>query len=189
MIIINAHINQVSDFDDFQNDLLLNEIRVVGADDFISVNEVQDLLHALETNRHQQILLFTNFSPNKFYKKNGIDVGEFRIEPLKNWRVPEYSFSAALYHHICKEYSLVGIHFITSALKRNVNDCDFFNITNGIRTTIKRKRDWMKSDIDYNVLMKNYILDKIRESISSTSIIKPNHEILFRKPLVKFCQN
>jgi len=108
---------------------------------------------------------------------------------LKNWRVPEYLFSAGLYHQICKEYSIFGIHFITSALKRNVNDVDFLNITNGIHTTIQRKQEWLKSGLDYNVQMKNYMLNKASEAIGSASIIKPSHEFLIRKPVVKFCQN
>ncbi len=111
------------------------------------------------------------------------------MNPMPDWHVEQYSFSAALYHHICQEYSIAEIHFITSALKRMVNDIDFSNLTAGIPTTVQRKRDWIKSGMDYNVLLKKYMLDKIHEAADSTSILVPNHEIIFRNPVAKYCQN
>jgi len=189
MVIIFSHINQVCDFDESESNILTKQIQDAGMDDFIMVGEVPHLLHALETNRHQDIILFTNFSPNYFFTDKGLDVNNFRMNPMPEWRVEQYSFSAALYHRICQEYSIAEIHFITSALKRIVNDTDFSNITAGIPTTVQRKQDWFKSGMDYNVLLKKYILDKIHEEADSTSILVPSHENLLGNFVAKFCQN
>lgn len=164
MVIIFSHINQVCDFDESESNILTKQIQDAGMDDFIMVGEVPHLLHALETNRYQEIILFTNFSPNYFFTNNGIDVSKFRMNPMPDWRVEQYSFSATLYNHICQEYSIAEIHFITSALKRIVNDTDFSNITAGIQTSVQRKREWFKSGMDYNVLLKKYMLDKIQKA-------------------------
>ena len=187
MIVINAHINQASDFDNFEIEILLKEFLDIGIIDFITVNEVPDLLHALEVNRFQQVLLFTNFSPNYFYSNNGIDVSKFPMKPMPSWREEQYSFSASLFNHICQKYSIVEVHFITSALKRVLNDIDFGNVTNGLYTKVQRKRDWFKSGMDYNVLLKKYILDRTYESVNS--ILIPNHKFLVRKPVAQFCQS
>ena len=187
MIVINTHINQVSDFNRAETDRLNKEIKALGVDRYVSVNTVPKLLSTLETYDGQPILLFTNFSPNHFFAKNGIDVNDFQIQAMPDWQVEEYSFSANLYHHICKEYLIVEVHFITSALKRVLNDIDFGNVTNGLYTKVQRKRDWFKSGMDYNVLFKKYMLDRIYESVDS--ILIPSQKPLVRKPVAQFCQN
>ncbi|WP_297085431.1 hypothetical protein [uncultured Draconibacterium sp.] len=191
MICINAHINQVSDFDDFETDILIKDLELLGIDDFINVGEVPYLLNALEVNKYQDsIILFTNFSPNHFFKYRGIDVSKFGIKPIPNWHIKQYSFSAALYNHICKEYPITEIHFVTSALGRVVNDIDFLSLTEGIHTTLKRKGDWYNSEIPYNVLLKKHILDCLYRFVKSNNILVPNSpKTLLQNLMVNYCQN
>ena len=163
MIVINTHINQVSDFNRTETEKLYKEIKALGVEKYVDVSTVPKLLSTLEAYNGQPILLFTNFSPTHFFVKNGIYVNDFQIQAVPDWRVEEYSFSAGLYHHICKEYSIIGIHFITSALKRNVNDIDLLSVTDGVKTTIKRKQDWMKSGMIYNTFLKQYMFEKIKD--------------------------
>lgn len=83
MIVVNAQINQVSDFDDFEIDIFRKDLDAIGVDDFINVGKIPHLLHTVEVNRYQQIILFTNLSPKFHLKKRGIDVSKFRIPPLQ----------------------------------------------------------------------------------------------------------
>ena len=110
-------------------------------------------------------LLFTNFSPTHFFAKNGIDVNDFQIKEMTDWRVEEYSFSAGLYHHICKNYSIVEVHFVTSVIKRVVNDIDFLNVTGSVQTYVNRKQDWMKPGMIYNAFLKLYLLEKVTDAV------------------------
>ena len=167
MVVINAHINQVSDFNRLETDRLNKEIKALKVEKYVDVSTVASLLSTLETYNGQPILLFTNFSPNNFFVKNGIDVNDFQIKAMYDWQIEEYSFSAGLYHHICKGYSLIGVHFITSVLKRIVNDIDLFSVSGGVKTTIKRKQDWMKPGMNYDIFLKLYLIEKIKEEIKS----------------------
>jgi hypothetical protein len=189
MIVINAYINQAPDFNHMETEHLENKIKALGVDRYFEVSDVPSLLSTLGTYDGQPILLFTNFSPNHFYVKNGIDVNDFHSKAMPNWRVEQYWFSAGLYHSICKEYSIIGIHFITSALKRVVNDTDFLNVTGGIQTTVMRKQDWMKRGMNYEVNLKAYMFHKIREAKKSISAKYVNGEFSLNNPLLQFCQN
>ena len=88
---------------------------------------------------------------------------------MPDWRVEQYSFSASLFNHICQKYLIVEVHFITSALKRVLNDIDLLSATNSVKTTIKRKHDWMKSGMIYNAFLKQYILEKITDAVKVIS--------------------
>ena len=189
MIVINAHINQAPDFNHMETEHLENKIKALGVDRYFEVSTVPDLLSALGTYDGQPILLFTNFSPNHFYVRNGIDVNDFHSKAMRNWRVEQYWFSAALYHSICKEYSIVEIHFITSALKRIVNDIDLLSVTDGIQTTVIRKQEWMKRGMNYEVNLKGYMFHKIREANKTISVKCVSGKFSFNNPLLQFRQN
>ena len=165
MIVINTHINQVSDFNRTETEKLHKDLKALKVEKYVDVSTVPSLLSTLEKYNGQPILLFTNLSPNYFFKKKGINVDDFQIEAMPDWRVPEYSFSAGLYYHICKVHSIVGVHFITSALKRVVNDTDLLSVTGDVKTTIKRKQDWMKPGMIYNAFLKLYLLEKITDAV------------------------
>ena len=49
MIVINSHINQVSDFNRIETDRLNKGIKALGVDRYVSVSTVPSLLSALET--------------------------------------------------------------------------------------------------------------------------------------------
>jgi hypothetical protein len=189
MIVVNAHINQVSDFNRIETERIETEIKALGVEAYIDVSTVKMLLYTLKIYSGHTILLFTNFSPNYYFKNNGIDMNEFEVEAIPNWRVENYSFSAALYHHICQEYPIIAVHFITSVLKRVVNDTDFLNVTGGIHTTVMRKQDWMKRGMNYEVNLKGYMFHKIREAKKSISAKYVNGEFSLNNPLLQFCQN
>lgn len=187
MIVINAHINQAPDFSESEIKILRKYFESIGIDDFYDVGDIPELLHALMANRNQSVILFSNFSPNYHYSNNGVDISKFRYKPVPNWREERYSFSASLYNHICKKYSIVEVHFITSALKRVLNDIDFSNVTSGINTKVQRKREWLRSDIDYKLLLRRYMVNNI--SATNNSLLIPNTKILLHKPAISFCQN
>ena len=109
MIVINATINQVSDFNRTETEKLHKELKALKVEKIVEVSTVPQLLSTLEAYNGQPVLLFTNFSPTHFFAKNGIDVNNFQVNEMKDWRVEEYSFSAGLYHHICKNYSIVEV--------------------------------------------------------------------------------
>lgn len=166
MIVINACINQSSGIGSVQTEKFRKKIKTMHVEKYVVVNTVPKFLEALETYKNQRILLFTNFSPNYFYKKNGIDVNLFNEKPMPGWSVKEYSFSAALYYRICQEYSLETIHFITAAYINMIPDLLFLSITGTIPTTIKRKQDWEKNGSAYKLFLRFYMEDRIREPIN-----------------------
>ncbi len=98
----------------------------------------------LEIANGQPNIIFSNLSPDYYYKNNGIDVRKFGISPMPNCHEERYSFASAMFHYICQTYAIVVLHFITSGLVKVVNDEDLFNITAGIFTTVHRKQDWMQ---------------------------------------------
>ena len=184
MIVVNAHINQVSNFNRIET-----EIKALGVEAYIDVSTVKMLLYTLKIYSGHTILLFTNFSPNSFFAKRNIDVNDFHLKAIPNWRVEQYSFSAALYHHICQEYPIIAVHFITGVLKRVVNDSEFLNVTDDAKATIQRKQAWMKRGVNYEVNLKGYMFDKIREAKKSISPEYMNGEFSLNNPLLQFFQN
>jgi hypothetical protein len=135
------------------------------------------------------VIIYTNFSPNYFFQNNGINVNDYQIQPLPNWRVQQYSFSAALYHYICKKYQILKIFFITSAPKRVVNDIDFGNITYGVPTTITRKYSLKQSGAEYDVALLQYITEMSYQTICNTYSTLAYSKLLVQHPVVEFCRN
>lgn len=163
MIVLNACINQSSGLGSAQTEKLIKKIKTMDIEKYQTVYTVPKFLEALETYKNQRIVLFTNFSPNYFYKKNGIDVNQFNEKPMPGWMVKEYSFSAGLYYRICNEYSFVAIHFITAAYISMIPDSLFHNIAKNIPTTIKRKQDWEKDRSAFTHFLRFYMEDKVKE--------------------------
>jgi hypothetical protein len=189
-MVINTHINQISDFDDNELEILKNDIKKIGGGDFYNVGTVPELLSVLNNSAGKcPVTLFTNFSPNYHFHHNGINVNDYQIQPLAHWRVEQYSFSAALYHHICIKYQILKVFFITSAQKRVVNDIDFGNITNGTPTSVKRKYSLQTSGVEYELSLRQYILKMTYDTIINT-YSNPNHSrVLAHFPVVGFGRN
>ncbi len=134
-----------------ETEKFIKKIKTMGVEKYEVVFTVPKFLEALEKHKNKKVLLFSNFSPDYFYRKNGIEVNHYNEEPMPGWPIKEYAFSAALYYRICREYSFVAIHFITAAYTSMVPDSLFFSITGNIPTTIKRKQDWTKPGMNYEL--------------------------------------
>ena len=74
------NIEEFSDFNRTETEKLQKDLKVLGVERYVSVSTVAKLLSILETYNGQPILLFTNYSPNHFFIKNGISVNDFQIE-------------------------------------------------------------------------------------------------------------
>ena len=164
MIVINACINQISGLRRVEAEKFRKELKTMQIEKYVDVHTIPKFLEALENYKDQEILLFSNFSPNYFFTKNSIDVNDYQEKTLPDWPVNEYAFSAGLYHRICREYPLLGIHFITAANSLMVPNSLFLSITGNVSTTIKRKQDWTKPGMIYQAFLKQYLLKKIREA-------------------------
>lgn len=187
MIIINAHIFQIQDL---KKEDIMNDIQKLGIDDFINVPDLNDLNYAIQTNKFQQIILFSNLPPNHFYNLNNFDVSKNEFETVPKFRVNKYySHSTLFFHNLFHKYQeqIVEAHFITSAKKEVLDDTYFSKIGGGLLTTVQRKREWFGSGFDYDVLLKKYIIDKVYAA--NNSILTPNRKVLLEELMANYCQN
>lgn len=178
MIVINACINQASGLGRIQSEKFHNKLKTMHVEKYVVVYSVPKFLEALETYKTHHVLLFSNFSPDYFYKKNGINGYDYKEKPMPDWPVKEYGFSAALYYRICREYTFLSIHFITAAYSNMVPDSLLLSTTGNAPSTIKRKQDWTKEGMNYELFLKHYLLRKVREAQNNYRLNLSNYTLV-----------
>jgi hypothetical protein len=167
MILINAVINNSLELGIEQNRLLDESMAQMGIEKYIIVSLLPHLPEELEANKDKEILLFSNFPPMISYMHNGILNAALnqQVNPVPNWEVPKYAFTAGLFYQLCKQYPMKAIHFITGARKEIVSDKQILSLTGDIPATILRTQDWKGPEKDHEILLRLYLVKKIRETL------------------------
>lgn len=175
MIVINAVINNSLELGFEQSRLLEESISQMGIERYIIVSLLPRLLEELEVSKDKDILLFSNFPPLFSYMKNGFLNAPHnqQVKPVPNWEVEQYAVTAGLFYQICRQYRFKAIHFITAARATTIKDSHILSLTGDIPTTIKRKQDWAGPEKDHEVLLRLYLIKKIKEALK----IDDNKEI------------
>lgn len=167
MIVINAVINNSHELGFEQSRLLDESMAQMGVEKYSIVSLLPRLLDELEANRHKEVLLFSNFPPLNSYLINSyLEASRNQYaQAAPNWEIPQYAISAGFFYQICRQYRLKAIHFITGARTAVVKDSQILSLTGDIPATVKRKHDWTGPEKDYEVLLRLYLMTRIKEAL------------------------
>jgi hypothetical protein len=143
-------------------------LKLLGIEDYTNVFTVEKFIKELEANKDEEILLFSNFPPNTYYQDHPDSQtisDTYGNGAPEDWKVPAYQVSAGLFSQVCQKYKFKAIHFITGAHLQQVSDSRIRSLTNQIPTTIKRKRDWFIKGANPDVMLRLYLLQKIKDEL------------------------
>ena len=171
MELIIASLNGVMKFEGIIADNLNKELKSLGLNPPVYIQHPEKLNEYFNESKDSNTLLFSNFPPDSSY------AGKFVTEELQKdgktikryWEADSYEKSTKLFKNITAKKSFKAIHFITGAPEEKASDDLIRNSVNGNPVTIKRKSEWLESEIPYSSLLKRYILDKIREQLEKNA--------------------
>lgn len=140
----------------------------LGLEHPINVNSAEELIDILGEHKGQDILLFSNFPPDSSYPTSGksmkhVDMGDYIA---RSWEADYYSISKKLFTALEKTYTLKALHFITGASSLRLKDEDITSMFPGTPLTITRKKDWIYSEIDYQLHYRKHVEKKIKETLT-----------------------
>lgn len=164
MIVINACLYSSDLLGSSESKKLIESLKSSYVEKYITIYTFPKLMGELIANVDKEIILFSNFPTDFNYENNGFSRIEIESgqHSLANWSAKHYGMSAKFFSGIFENNKLKAVHFITGAKKDKLTDEAIFSLTGDIPVTIKRKQDWAKPGMNYELFWRLYMEEKIR---------------------------